>query len=210
MRRLLTSAALFLLAALILPCLPLNDDAAIYDNVIRLHVIAASDSEADQATKLAVRDAILEKITPLVTDCATREAAQARIAAVSEEIAALADTTVSARGHAYTARVLLGTERYPTRTYESAALPSGEYLSLRVVLGEGEGQNWWCVLFPPLCQSVALGEDDAEERCIAAGLTPEQYRLITGGESGQLRYRVRFKLLELLDDVVGRLRQWRG
>lgn len=206
MRRLYCTAALILLTFLLLPCLPNAEDADIYDDVLRLHVIAASDSEADQATKLAVRDALLTEITPLIADCRSREEAAARLTDAEDTLITIAAGTAAARGHNYGASILLGRERYPTRTYDAAALPAGEYLSLRVVLGEGEGQNWWCVLFPPLCQTPAMGEDDAEVRCIAAGLTPEQYRLITGSESGEIRYQVRFRVLELLEQIVSRLR----
>jgi len=210
MRRLCFSAALILLALLILPCLPGTEEAGIYDRVLRLHVIAASDSETDQTAKLAVRDALLSEITPLVADCRSVEEAAACLRDARDHLTAIAAETVAARGQHYGAEIRLDKERYPTRSYEAAALPAGEYLSLRVILGEGEGQNWWCVLFPPLCQAPAMGEDDTEARCIAAGLTPEQYRLITGIESGSVRYRVRFRVLEILEQMLSRLRGLRA
>ncbi len=192
MRCLYALAATVLAAALVCTFFPTAADAAVYDDVLRLHVIAASDSEADQAAKLAVRDALLAVTAPILADCASRDEAAARLAAAAPLLEQTAEATAGCD-----AAILLGEERYPTRTYASAALPAGEYLSLRVVLGEGEGQNWWCVLFPPLCLSAAT---DTEAVCIEAGLPPEEYRLITG-EAGELRYRVKFKLLELFGEI---------
>lgn len=199
MKYLYVFAATVLAAVLIGFFFPSAEDVAVYDDVLRLHVIAASDSEADQATKLAVRDALLEVTAPILAGCGSREEAAARLGETSALLAETAEAVVAARGGDYGAEVLLGQERYPTRTYASAALPAGEYLSLRVVLGDGAGKNWWCVLFPPLCLSAATA-DEAEEICIEAGLTPEQYRLITHSED-KVQYRVKFKLLELLEEI---------
>lgn len=185
-------AATVLAAALVCTFFPTAADAALYEDVLRLHVIAASDSDADQATKLAVRDALLELTAPILAGCTSRDEAAARLADAAPLLEQTAEATAGCD-----ASVLLGEERYPTRTYASAALPAGEYLSLRVVLGEGAGQNWWCVLFPPLCLSAAT---DTEAVCIEAGLTPAEYRLITG-EDGEVRYRIKFKLLEFLTEI---------
>ena len=195
MRYLYTLAATVLAAALICAFFPSAADAAVYDNVLRLHVIAASDSEADQAAKLAARDALLDVTAPILAGCGSRDEAAARLA----DAAPLLEQTAAAAAGC-DAVVLLGEERYPTRTYAAAALPAGEYLSLRVVLGEGEGQNWWCVLFPPLCLSAAT---DTEAVCIEAGLTPEEYRLIAGAD-GEVRWRVKFKLLEMIEEIFAR------
>lgn len=200
MRMMYSLAVLVLTAALAVGFLPNAEDAALYDRVLRLHVIAASDSEEDQATKLAVRDALLETVSPLVEGCESRDEAAAILAENQALLCQTAETAAAARGHDYGAEVLLSVEEYPTRTYASAALPAGEYLSLRVVLGEGEGQNWWCVLFPPLCLSAAT---EQESICIEAGLTAEQYKLITGNE-GTVRYRVKFKLLEIFGELFAR------
>lgn len=200
MRKLYTVAVWILAAAVLVGFFPNGEEAALYDGVLRLHVIAASDSEEDQAVKLAVRDALLETVTPLVADCGDRDGAAAVLADNADLLRDCAEQTLADHGFDYGAQVLLGQEQYPTRTYESAALPAGEYLSLRVVLGEGDGQNWWCVLFPPLCIGSAA---DTESVCVEAGLTPGQYRLITGGE-GNVRYRVKFKLLEIFGEWFGK------
>ena len=195
-------AVTVLTAALLFAFFPSGEDAAVYDGVLRLHVIAASDSTEDQAIKYAVRDALLEVSAPILAGCSSRDEAEARMRESADLLRATAEQTVAAHGGRDRAEVLLGLEQYPTRTYSAAALPAGEYLSLRVVLGEGEGQNWWCVLFPPLCLDAATA-DEAEAVCIAAGLTPEQYRIITG-DDGSVRYRVKFKLLEFLGELFVR------
>lgn len=182
--------AAFLTACTLLSWFPLHGEEALYDNMIRLHVIAASDSPADQAQKLAVRDAILGGLSATLDGAADYKTAREAITAVLPQVEQIAEDTAQRP-----VTVTLGTERYPTRQYEGFSLPAGEYTSLRVILGEGEGQNWWCVLFPRLCTDYAT-EDSFYEDFIAAGFSPEQYRLIKN-ESGA-RYKIRFRILELL------------
>lgn len=186
--------AAFLLAAAFL-ILPIHGEAAVYDSVIRLHVLANSDSEADQALKLTVRDAVLAKTEALLSSVKTREEAEEIIAANLEEIRTVAEETVRQEGRADAVTVAFDEEEYPTREYEALAFPAGKYLSLRVMIGEGAGKNWWCVLFPPLCLSAATAKSDAEAQFLAAGLTDEQYRIIT--DSGNAKYKLRFKILEV-------------
>ena len=99
----------------------------------------------------------------------------------------------------HTVQIEVGEEEYPTRYYEDFALPAGTYTSVRVIIGEGEGQNWWCVLYPPLCNSTSIVYD--EDYCIEAGLTKGQYNLITENESGE--YKIKFRLLEIASEVFG-------
>ena len=191
-------AVLMLVAAFSI--LPIHGEAQIYDSVIRLHVLAASDSEGDQALKLAVRDAVLEKTSTLLAGVETRDEAETLLAGSLEEIRTVAADTVRAAGASDAVTVTLGNEEYPTRSYESLAFPAGEYLSLRVMIGEAAGQNWWCVLFPPLCLSAATSKAEAEQAFLSAGLTEEQYRIIT--DSGNTKYKLRFKLLEVMEELL--------
>lgn len=140
--------------------------SAISDQLLRLHVLAVDDSEAEQALKLRVRDAVLGYLEPELADVADRDEARERIEARLDEIAEAAAAVSEGRS----VTVTLGRESYPLRQYEGFRLPAGEYESLRVVLGEGKGHNWWCVVFPPICltaadagrvQSVMNGEDYA-------------------------------------------------
>ena len=156
--------------------------------LIRLHVLAASDSAADQSAKLAARDAVLERLTPALAAARSRGEAAAIIGELAGE---LAETARSAAG-AGEARLVLGREYYPLRRYEDFSLPAGDYLSLRITLDEGRGRNWWCVVYPPLCTA---GEDSA------AAFAGEDWRLIS--EDGT-SYEIRFRLLELWGELTGR------
>ena len=190
-------AILFCCAILFLPT---AHDRAIYDKTLRLHVLADSDGEEDQARKLRVRDAVLAVTSPLLADCTSQDEARAVIEANVDAIRAAAEGVLAAEGCSDRVEILLGEESYPTRDYDGICFPSGSYLSLRVCIGEAAGQNWWCCLFPPICLgSASVSPEDAEDAFIAVGLTPSQYKIIT--ESEKPVYRVRFKILELLQNL---------
>ena len=193
--RFCVALVILLVVMLALSFLPIHGEAEIYDTVVRLHVLANSDSPEDQALKLEVRDAILAVTSPLVEGCQSQTEAIRALESGMAEIEEAARAVISAAGREDEVTVLIGREDYPTRTYESCAFPAGEYVSLRVCIGEAAGQNWWCVLFPPLCLSAASdgGEEDA---FISVGLSKDQYGIIT--ETGRAKYKVRFKLLELI------------
>jgi stage II sporulation protein R len=119
--------------------------------VIRLHVIANSDSDADQALKRAVRDAILAEVTPLFTAATTRDEARTAILAASPQITAAARRVIATSGSTYPIRLELGRASFPGKAYGAVYLPAGDYEALKVMIGSGQGANWWCVLFPPMC-----------------------------------------------------------
>lgn len=155
-------------------------------SVLRLHVLAASDESCEQELKLRVRDAVLDRLAVLLDGADSRDEAEARIAASLDSVR---DAALSASEGREVA-VSLSREHYPTRYYGSVALPEGDYDSLRVVIGEGAGRNWWCVVFPPVCLTAAEDADgeDAEEL-----LSPEDFRLLSA--DGKTCFR--FRLLEL-------------
>ncbi len=185
-------SALTIAVALLWSVLPVHGEGEVYDKTLRLHVLANSDSREDQALKLKVRDALLGVITDLVKDCLSKEQAAAIIEANIEALTTCAEDCVRMHGYDYPVTVLTGTEKYPTRVYEGVSLPAGSYWSLRVLIGEGEGQNWWCVLYPPLCIDSAK----AEEELVEAGFSPDQVRLLT--EQEDTKYVLRFRILEVL------------
>lgn len=196
-KRILTVTLVAAIALFLLALLPVQGEADIYNKVVRLHVLANSNSNEDQAIKLAVRDAILDHTVPLLQDCQTQEDAIARLAEHEEMLCAVAERVLQKEGVDAGVRITLGLESYPTRSYDSFCFPAGEYISMRVELGRAEGENWWCCLFPPLCLGVATVSDEkAEDAFISVGFTPSQYKIIT--ESDQPLYRARFKILELL------------
>ncbi len=192
---------ILLVILMALSFLPVHGEQEVYDTVVRLHVLANSDSAEDQALKLRVRDAVLEVTSPLVAGCTTQDEAVEILNAHLHELEAAAEAVVAAEGYAYAVTVQLGEEDYPTRTYESCAFPAGQYVSLRVCIGEAEGQNWWCCLFPPLCLSAATAKEDNEDAFIQVGLTKDQYGIIT--ETGKTKYKIRFRILEVIEDWFG-------
>ncbi len=164
--------------------------------VIRLHILANSDSAEDQTEKLRVRDALLGEIEALTADCTSREEAAAKLAGAAEEIG---ERAAAMTGRPVT--VSLSPERYGTRHYGSFSLPAGTYLSLRIGLGEAAGHNWWCVAFPAVC--TAATAEELETTAVAAGLSGGEVRLMTE-DSPDIR--VRFFLLELLSSLREKLR----
>lgn len=190
MKRLIIFTAA-LLAALTATAAALQlDQQTLAGKLIRLHVVANSDSEQDQAVKLQVRDAVLE-----VTKDLDREELEQAL----PNIQAAAEACLRELGCRDAVTVTLGQERFPTRLYENFSLPAGVYTALRVTIGEGEGQNWWCVAFPSICFRATMA--DLEATAVSAGFTGEEIALITEANEG---YVLKFKLLELLD----RLKAW--
>lgn len=200
-KRILTGGVILLCILALVSVLPVHGEQEIYESVVRLHVLANSDSDEDQALKLQVRDEILRVTEPLLKNCTDRENAIEIIQAHTDELQAAAQAVVYEKGYDYPVTILLGEEDYPTRSYENCCFPSGRYVSLRVCIGEAEGKNWWCVLFPPLCLSAASAEDedDNEDAFISVGLTGEQYKVIT--ETDNVKYRIRFKILEAVQEL---------
>lgn len=198
-----TAAGLLLIGSLLLSIaavlLTVRSDAGLYDKIVRLHILAASDSEEDQARKLRVRDALLPLTASLTESCETREEAEAALRDGAPLLERRAEEILREEGCNDPVTVAIGLENYPTRTYGDLRLPAGRYSSVRVRIGEAEGQNWWCVLFPPLC--VGAAREPAEE-LISVGLTPGQVRVLTDPESP--RFVLRFKLLEVFGSLFSR------
>lgn len=130
-----------------------NDSAlaAAPNQLIRFHVLANSDSEQDQALKRAVRDAILEKVSPRLATAQTLEESRQILKQVRPEMEDIGRAVVNSWGKDYAVHTEYGRFNFPTKSYGSLVLPAGDYEALRVVIGKGQGSNWWCVLFPPLC-----------------------------------------------------------
>jgi stage II sporulation protein R len=165
------------------------------DDVLRLHVLANSDSDADQALKLEVRDRILAESESILAGVSDREQAKTRLQGSMEVLAQAGADTVARAGYQYPVTVSVEKTWFPTKQYADFALPAGDYTALRVVIGEGGGQNWWCVVFPPLCFDMAC--EQVEATAAMAGLSGEEIALITGEDGG---YVIKFKLLELWDE----------
>ena len=172
----------------------------ISDKVVRLHVVANSDSEEDQALKLRVRDVILARTTALLEASEDRSDAEGLIRGQLLELEDIAAREITAAGYDYSVEARLAELDFPTREYESFTLPAGNYLALQVVIGEGEGKNWWCVVFPPLCTAAAA---EVPASALAAGFSEEEVRLITEEDRG---YVLKFKTLEWLEMLKEKLK----
>ncbi len=173
---------------------------ALAQKMIRLHVIANSNSDADQALKLEVRDRVLDFTTTVLQRSADMEDAQVRLREELTRIEDIAQREIAAQGYDYPVTAQLASTEFPLKEYDGFSLPAGEYMALRLVIGEGEGQNWWCVVYPPLCTAAAT---DMHRTAVAAGLTDDDVSLITEEDAG---YVLRFRSVELWEQ----LRQWLG
>ena len=160
------------------------------EKIIRLHVVANSDSAADQAIKLHVRDAVLAAARQALQDA---DDPQQAIAQALPALEAAANAALAAQGSRETARVSFRRELFPTRDYDTFSLPSGVYRSLRVTIGAGGGHNWWCVIFPSLC--VPATADGFVQAAEAGGFTRAEIGLMTQADEG---YVLKFRSLELL------------
>ncbi len=191
---------------LIFTLLPIRGEEKLYEGVIRLHVVANSNSDTDQEMKLFVRDRILTECGQELMEKGKNasEAYEALLRNGSERIeecahTAAADFCNSRRITVPKVNVKICRERYPLKNYQALSFPSGEYFSLQIILGEGMGENWWCVLFPPLCFAAASGGEAEKEDFISVGLSPEQYNVIAKEE--EPKYRVRFKIIEWIEGL---------
>ena len=190
---------LFLLCLLCTTLWAQAGQAQLADHVIRLHVIANSDSEADQSVKLRVRDEVLREAEARLAACTSREEAGDALRNAIFSLTRTAARTLKECGCDSPVRVTLGKVWYPSRYTGTYALPAGEYTSLRVIIGEGTGHNWWGILFPSLCLPAVT------ERAVPVmGLTEADYALITGETPA---YRVKFRTAELLGVFLHRFQQ---
>ena len=190
-------ALLLALAAVLLGgAVSLRQQDELQEKLVRLHVIANSDSESDQAMKLRARDAVLAQATALLEQSSDRAEALERLRTALPQ---LEQAAYDACGGAYPVRASLEMAEFPRKEYDGFALPAGEYMALRVVIGQGAGRNWWCVVYPPLCTASCAEMEDAALR---GGMDKEDVQLITEGDGDVLKFRA----VELWE----RLRQWLG
>lgn len=167
----------------------------ISDNALRLHIIANSDSEGDQAVKLLVRDAVLSVTSDTMKAKSDKLSA---VEAMTDSLALIeqtADSALAEAGYSYTSRAYLCNMHFDTLTYGGATLPSGNYTALRVELGSAGGKNWWCVMYPPLC---VMASSEEQEPLLTQAFTEDQVEIIMGGE----KYAVKFKLVELWEQLL--------
>ncbi len=181
-------ATTLLLLTFMISAFPTEEDYSIYEDTLRLHILANSDSREDQDLKIAVRDLILDRFGGRLEGIDAIDSAIMITEDMLNEIEEMANEFLYLSGVDYDARAEVTREWYETRDYGDFTLPRGYYSSLVITLGKGEGQNWWCIMFPPMCRDFA-SEDGGDEGSEAV------YEL--GGE----KYTLKFKSLEIIADL---------
>ena len=176
-----------LFSTLIIAAVPTEAEYDIYADTVRLHILAESDEECDQELKIKIRDLVLEKYGARLAESGSVDEATHIAISLENEIEDDVSGWIRDFGFDYSAECVIGEEWYDTRYYDGFALPSGEYISVRIVLGDGGGQNWWCVMYPPLCLDMSTE--------YKSGYTKAENDLIAG------KYVVKFKILELLSAI---------
>jgi len=196
MKKIVLIMVFSLLFAAVLGCAGLMaQQQALADKLIRFHVVANSDKAEDQALKLRVRDALLEELAPLSAKAQSREEMVELLQNALPLVKETAEQVLSEQSVDECVEVTLQPESFPTRYYDTFALPAGEYLSLRVRIGRAEGKNWWCVCFPALCRSACT--QDLQAVAAGAGFSDEEIQWMSEPD----RYVIRFKLLEWLEKL---------
>ncbi len=170
------------------------------DDVVRLHILANSNSPTDQEIKLKVRDALLETNASILNDNVTKENAKEHFENSKELLLKTAKKALKENGFNYGVKITLQEEYFETRQYGDLTFPAGQYTALKVVLGEGKGKNWWCVMFPPLCVPAADGIKTNETT--ADYLTKSGEKIVSGGE----KYIVKLKILEIYEELRNKLK----
>lgn len=167
----------------------------IRNDVIRLHILANSDSDDDQQLKLAVRDNILSEYTDIFENTDNSETAREKLQSELKSLNNIAQKTVSAYGYDYKTEILITDEYFSTRVYDNITMPAGKYTALKIVIGEGEGKNWWCVLFPSICLPAAEGNSVDDVFSIS------QQNIIGNSD----KYEIRFKIFEYIELLKNRI-----
>lgn len=171
----------------------------IRSNVLRMHVIANSDSAEDQELKLRVRDAVLKEGKEIFDGSVTAAQAEELLKPAVPRLEKAAQDEIKRSGFDYPVKVIVGEEYFSTRTYEnSVTLPAGRYEAVRVIIGEGEGHNWWCVMFPPMCLPAARAEVSIDDV-----LSEEESKVVKSNP----KFEVRFKIVEWIEEFKERFRE---
>ena len=172
------------------------------DSVFRLHVIANSDSDVDQNLKYTVRDHLLEYMNTLCVDCTSKEEAIALASEHIEDFKKIALDTIKKEGFDYMVNIRIGNFQFPTKHYGDISFPAGYYDALKVEIGEAKGQNWWCVMFPPLCfvdaSSGIVPEESKED--LENSLTDEEFSIVSDNNQ-DFMFTLKFKISEILNNT---------
>lgn len=170
----------------------------IRSKMLRMHVIANSDSDIDQELKLKVRDAVLAEGKEIFDGSVTADDAKSKILPETERLRKAALTVIENEGFSYDVKITVGNEYFNTKTYDnSVTLPAGYYTAVKVIIGEGKGHNWWCVMFPPMCLPAASKECE-----ISDVLEKEEVQIVEGGS----KYKFKFKIVEIYEKISEKMK----
>ena len=197
MKTLIKYAVITLTVTMALCILPTEAEGEIYEDTLRLHILANSDSTEDQTLKISIRDMLLKKYATILKDGKSISDSKEKVEALLPEIEKDVEKWISDMGYSYSAEATFTREWYDTREYEDFTLPCGYYDSLRIIIGEGEGKNWCCVMYPPLCLDMATEGAPADDGVI--DYSKEEISLIKNG-----KYQVKFKILEDLSRLFAK------
>lgn len=197
-QNLILSLVLFLSLMLCSVCDGFIAAASVREESLRLHVLAASDSEEDQSVKLLVRDALLQSTEEIFEDSINADAAAEKVLENKLYLESIANTVLEENGFSYKATVSIEDEYFETRQYDNVKLPAGRYKACKVVLGEGEGKNWWCIMFPPLCLPAVTEKTD------------ESVYAVYGENGGNLvteksGYKIKFRIVEIVEEIIEKI-----
>ena len=173
----------------------------ISNSVFRLHVLANSDSKEDQNLKYKVRDNLLNYMNSICNNCSNKEEAINLVEKNKNNFKQIALDTIHNEGYNYEVNINIGNFEFPTKTYGDISLPSGSYDALRVEIGEAKGQNWWCVMFPPLCfvdVSSGIVPEESKE-LLNENLTDEEFSIVSDTSDKNIKFK--FKLLEFFNNT---------
>ena len=177
----------------------------ISEKLIRFHVLANSDSDIDQDLKLRVKDEVLKYISPILNESQSLEESREILKREDKNIIKIAEDYIKSQGFDYTVETTLTRENFPVKEYGNIVLPQGEYEAYRILIGEGKGKNWWCVMFPPLCfvdEQKGIIDKDTDDK-LREVLTEEEYELISQKTSKQVdRVQIKFKIVEIIQDII--------
>lgn len=182
-----------------------KDMENVRSNVLRLHILANSDSEYDQNLKLLVRDAVLEETGDIFENLKSVDEAKKSAEKNLDRIKRISERVISENGQSYAVSVYICNMYFETRVYENFTLPAGYYDAVRIEIGKAEGKNWWCVMFPPLCFVDGTTNSEEADKKLESMLDQESYDIITAqNEDGSVPFEIKFKIVEFYGRLSGR------
>lgn len=167
-------------------------------SVLRLHIVANSDTECDQRLKIAVRDRVLAEARHLFENTLSADHAQKVAKENIKYLEEIAKDEIEKQGYSYSAEVKVGKFAFPVKFYDDIMLPSGQYNAVQIIIGEGKGRNWWCVMYPPMCSLDGITMDSGKE-ALKNSLSPKEYDMVS---SHTPKAEIRFKIVDIINSFI--------